>query len=81
MGYIDVCVTNDYIYALYSGGTFFDRQSSYSNIVRVFTWAGEYLKDYILDKKVRTLTFDESNQTFYGIASEPGAEIYKFKIV
>lgn len=81
LGYIGLCLTDNHIYALYSGKDFFVQSSSFSNIIRTFTWEGVYLWDYVLDKEVSAITFDEVNQVFYGITSEPGAEIYRFKTI
>lgn len=79
-GYTDLCVSNDQIFALYSGKLTSLENGIYCNIIRVFSWDGEYLQDYILDKEIRSLGFNEQEGIFYGIATEPGAEIYKFKI-
>lgn len=79
-GYVDMCVSNDQIFALYSGKLTSLENGAYCNIIRAFSWEGVYLYDYILDKEITALDFDEQEGVFYGIASEPGAEIYKFKI-
>lgn len=77
--YSGVCVTNDRIYALYSGKKVKRGVSRFSHIIRVFSWEGEYLMDYVLDKPIAALCLDEKASYIYGIASEPGAEIYRFK--
>lgn len=79
--YLDLYVTKEHIYVLFSGKSFFSEKSGYGNTIRVFSWEGEYLYDYILSKEINAFTYDEISMTFYGIASEPGAEIYRFKII
>lgn len=36
--------------------------------------------DYVLDRQIVSFCLDQQNQCIYGIASEPGAEIYKFEM-
>lgn len=78
-GYTNVYAGDKYIYALYAGRVK-EKGGMYCNTIRVFTWDGEYVQDYILDHSVSCFTLDEGRGILYGIVSQPGAEIYKFKI-
>lgn len=79
-GYADVHATEDRIYALYSGKMRDQGKEWYCDRIRVFSWEGEYLMDYVLDRQIVSFCLDQQNQCIYGIASEPGAEIYKFEM-
>jgi len=64
-GYIDLCLTDNYIYALYSGKT--DRLDITSNQVFQFDWKGNPIRKYMLDHALVGFAVDEKNNKIYGI--------------
>lgn len=66
-GYICASVTDDYIYALYSGKKSKDPDSVLGNQIIQFDWDGNPIKKYLLDHRLFTFAFDEINSKFYGI--------------
>ncbi len=65
-GYICLYLTDDYIYALYSGKQSKDPYSVTSNQIIQFDWNGVPVKKYILDHRLISFVFDEKNNKFYG---------------
>lgn len=68
-GYVDICCNSKYIYALYSGRSMEDKNSSYGKNLRVFKWDGDYVAEYILDHDVIAIDIDSETNTIFAISS------------
>ncbi len=69
LGYIDICVTNRKIYALYSGRTRpeYGQKAPYGNTIHVFDFEGNILKIYKTDEDLFAITIDSNEELMYGI--------------
>jgi hypothetical protein len=80
MYYIYVCVDDTYIYGLYSN-TKYNLQKYESNIVNVFDWNGNFIKQIILDKVALDMAFDPVNKYLYtDVIGEKEEEIYRYDL-
>ena len=81
IGYLNICATEDYIYALYTDKK--ARESTRkSNIVLVFDWNGNPVRKYLLDTDVYYMAVDESLHSMFAAIknSEKGWSIICYKI-
>ena len=84
IGFVAASVSKKYIYELYSGklldkNNFTD--AFLTNKVYVFDWKGNPVKKYQLDKEVRSIAVDESNNTLYGTVYNNGIpSLVKFNL-
>ena len=68
-GYVHVASDDDFIYALYSGRTMPEGNSAYGKEIRKFTWNGEYVEAYMLERYI--LSFDISpDGHFYAVSHD-----------
>ncbi len=82
IGFVDVCCSNQFIFALYSGKIFGDDifTSHYGGYVFVYDWEGNPVKYYKLEKDLFTLEIDEDNDILYGIGNDPDGCILEYKL-
>lgn len=76
----DICTTDEYIIALCPNG----KQNGYipNNLrpmIRIFTWEGECVSSFTLDKVVSIIAFDEINKVIFA-QDNVNEEIYKYDI-
>jgi len=69
--YISLCLTDNYIYALYAGKQVSELENAedLSSLlsVQVFNWEGKALYELKLDRIINSFCVDEGNQCLYGI--------------
>ena len=70
-GYIDLCATENYVYALFSNETFLS-ESYYSYSVIVYNWNGEAIKTIKLPQKAFYIAV--SNDVLYTVTQEESGE-------
>ena len=76
-GYIDIFVTNDYIYALYSGTPF--KRHSGGKLIHIYSIDGRFVKTYLLDREVFGITLDPNTGEIFGI-DRSLTKIISFKV-
>ncbi|MBU3853510.1 MAG: TolB-like 6-bladed beta-propeller domain-containing protein [Candidatus Paraprevotella stercoravium] len=78
---LSVRATQDYIYTLNLDMTPEEiyQQKSFPSI-QVYSWDGEPVKKYNLDRFISSFTIDESSQMIYGAFAEKEDEIYVFRM-
>lgn len=76
MGYWDNDVTEEYIYALYSGRERSDPNQSTGNKLLVFDWEGNPIKQLNLDIEVSGIAVDQNNETLYAVANDDNNEAF-----
>ncbi len=76
-GYIDIAVTNSFIFALYSGQSM-RKQKYEGEYLHVFSIDGELVKNYKLTNKMSKIAFDRKNNRLFGIHFHPITKIYRF---
>ncbi|MEX1212583.1 MAG: BF3164 family lipoprotein [Balneolaceae bacterium] len=78
IGYVDISVTDKYIYALYNGRTRGESDDSYSGSeIFKFNWEGEVLKLYHLPFYAGFISVDRNNDNIYLINSSDHNKVYK----
>ena len=71
LGFADVAVSQERVYALYSGRTIndFGNDASLGDILLVFDWEGNLLRSYRLDASVANIAYDPEENALYGLIS------------
>lgn len=71
-GFISVTVTNEHIFALFSGRSETNYQEKYyfGNIVHIYNWDGDLLKSVMLDKDAWQIYVDDFSMKLYTIHYE-----------
>ena len=69
-GYSDICATDNFVYAVYSGKYMGEKKYSFSNIIRVISWDGKKKFELLLDREVNRISIDKNNSCIYGITSD-----------
>lgn len=79
--FMDVCLTDDYVYALYSGKQRDDElEACQSNLIRVYDWDGTLVKKLQLDIDVKQIAVTKDNRKVYAIADLPDPVLVIFKL-
>jgi len=80
--YKDLAITDDYVYALYSGRTFQEyKMSAYDcETIYVYDWTGKLVKTYHLDVPVTQFCIDEEANVIYATANVPDPTIVRFEL-
>jgi len=75
----DVCVDNEYIYALYSNVVLEKNGQNYpfkTNTIFVYNWFGKFIKHIVIDKLTSEITIDPVNKYLFALTNED--LIYKY---
>jgi hypothetical protein len=82
-GYIDLAVTDEAIFALYSGRDpgAFGEQAAYANQIHVFSWTGDFIRALNLDHDAQSIAVSTNNDTLYTIQHDPVVEIRQHKLL
>ena len=81
-GFMDIAVTPERIYALYSGKTYArDRQGAFvSNRLLEYDWEGNLMQTFNFDVGLRGITYDEDEGLLYGITGDSKMSVVKLKL-
>ena len=81
-GFMDIAVTPERIYALYSGKTYArDRQGAFvSNRLLEYDWEGNLMQIFNFDVSLRGITYDEDEGLLYGITGDSKMSVVKLKL-
>lgn len=81
-GFTDIAVTNDYIFAIYSGKTIRETQQNfqYCHTLLQFNWSGELINSYKLDIPLTNISYDPEENAVFGIGHSPEATLVKLAI-
>ena len=80
--FIDLEVSDDYVYALYSGRTFaeYKLEEWLGKSIRVYDWYGNLKKEYQLDVPVHNICVDEKGKRIYAFANIPDPTLVYFDL-
>ena len=81
-GFTDICVTDEGIYALYSGRTYRMGSETFQhcNTLIELDWNGEVRNNYSIDAALTQIAYDEQENAFYGIEGGSEAKLLRLKI-
>ncbi|WP_303318478.1 BF3164 family lipoprotein [Flavivirga abyssicola] len=79
-GYIDVSVTNENIYALFSGNTRNDSSFAYGKLIHVFNWEGELIDVMELENDSISIEINSDNSELYVIEFTTIPKISKYTL-
>lgn len=73
-GFCDLAVSEDYIYALYSGRTYKMYQGNVDKgqVILVFDWNGTHVRTYHLSNSCSSISYDQKSNTIYALSHEQG---------
>ena len=82
MGFADLEVSDDFVYALYSGRTFveYKLEKWLGESIRVYDWHGNLKKEYRLDVPVLNICVDEKGKRIYAFANIPDPTLVYFDL-
>ena len=81
-GFTDVCVTDEYIYAIYSGKTYQSDRNTFQDchtLIKI-DWEGTVCGTYPIDTALTQIAFDEQEKALYGIAKTPKATLVRLNL-
>lgn len=81
-GFLDVYVTDKYIYALYSGKNIVElrEQAFEGEDIYVFDWNGHPIIHYSIDMPIKNIAVLPNNKKIYAIANNPEPILIEFKV-
>lgn len=81
-GFCDLEVTDDYIYALYSGRSYnkYKDQIGYGERIVVFDWEGNHVHTYLLGNPFTSISFCKEENAIYGLTNHPNSVLIKYAL-
>ena len=82
LGFTDIAVSQDYVYALYSGNSYKElgSQASMGQTLFVYDWEGNLLKSYYLDMPLTNICYDATEEAIYGTTNKQETSLIKINI-
>lgn len=82
IGYLDVCATEKYVYALYSGKNYRDdKDAAFSGyVIEVYGWDGTLQKRYLSDLPLKVIEVSKDDGSLYAIAYHPDPVLVRFSL-
>lgn len=82
LGFADVAVSQECVYALYSGRAFedFGNDASLGDILLVYDWEGNLLRSCLLDAPVAHITYDPAENALYGLVTGMEDELIRLNL-
>lgn len=79
MGFTDISVSDDRVFAIYSGKTYRETGSRTQQCrkLMVFDWEGNLLNTFDLDSPLVNISYDKGENTIYGLAYKPEPVLVK----
>lgn len=80
--YLDVCATDRYVYALYSGRNYKDHKDKafVGKTVKVYDWDGKLVKKINLDADIKVMCVSSNDRKIYAIAHQPDPVLVLFTL-
>ena len=81
-GFVDIAVTTERVYALYSGKTYKrDRQGAFeANCLFEYDWEGNLVRILDFDVALTGITYDSDERMLYGIVGDTGITLVKLRL-
>jgi len=81
-GFCDIEVTDEYIYALYSGRSYrkYKDQIVYGERIVVFDWEGNHVHTYLLRNPFTSISFNKEENAIYGLTNNPNSVLIKYTL-
>ncbi len=73
-GYLDICCSKKYVYALYSGKKLSESDYAWGKTVKVISWNGDETFEYILNRKVKRIDVTKNDEFLYGVSENSNKE-------
>ena len=82
LGFLDVEVSDEYIYALYSGRSYskYHDQIGYGERIVVFDWEGNHVHTYLLGNPFTSISFCKEENAIYGLTNHPNSVLIKYAL-
>jgi hypothetical protein len=79
-GYLDVAVTDQSIYALFSGKKMNEDSPYYGLYVHVFNWSGNLMASYKLESPTIAIAVDTKARTLFAVQHEPTVAVLVYNL-
>ena len=82
VGYLDVCASENYVYALYSGMSYWDeKDAAFSGrVIEVYRWNGVPVKRYQSDLPLIAIETVKDDSCLYAVAYNPDPVLVRFPL-
>ena len=82
LGFADITVSKDKVYALYSGKSYNDDPKHFAacQVIMEFDWSGNILNTYKIDQLVTSINFDSEENSIYAICYSPDTPLLKIDL-
>ena len=75
IGISDISVTDEFIYAAYTGNVYTHEKGGLANIIAVFDWSGNPICQYVLDWKIYRFIVDSNRNRCYLVGIDKNDEV------
>ena len=72
--------TDQFVYALYQGRRDFVKPQPRPDRIHVFTWAGEFVREIVLDTPVSAFVVSADDSRLFGYVEDPHAQIAEWRL-
>lgn len=81
-GFCDVEVSDEYIYALYSGKSYRSNKEDffYGRRIVVFDWEGNHIRTYSLPTPFKSIFYNKDENAIYGLTDKPKTSLIKYAL-
>jgi hypothetical protein len=83
VGIIALAVTNEYVFAIYSGKNVEDNgepDAYQGSHLLIYDWDGNPVRQYLLEKPLYAMGYDAAGNTVYGISYDPEGVLIEYKL-
>ena len=81
-GFVDIEVSDEYIFALYSGRSYnkYTEKIGYGERIVVFDWEGNHVHTYLLGNPFTSISFCKEENAIYGLTNHPNSVLIKYAL-
>lgn len=79
-GYIDLAVSNDYIFGLYSGRVRGDGNANFGTFIHCFDWEGNFIKSFSFEEYLFSINLNDEGSVIFGLEHYPEISLNIYKI-
>jgi hypothetical protein len=81
--FCEIVATNQYVYTIYAGKTREEHgltDTFQGSHLLVYDWDGNPVRQYLLEKALYAMGYDEASKTIYGISYDPEGVLIEYKL-
>ena len=81
-GFTDICVSEDRVYAIYSGRIYRNNEQTFQQCRTLleYNWEGRLLNSYDLDVSLNNIAYNQVENAIYAIGADPETSLFRISI-